>query len=583
MKRIALFLLTTLSAYSLDYSVHFIGLHDPEALKCVKAASSLTTLKKRPPASLNALRSRADSDIPDMIKALHSRGYYEARINFRIEEEDGSAQIFVMILPGPVYRVQDVTIEVVSEGKPLICAALDSHTLGIEIGKPAITAKILDGEQKALALLGECGYPLAILEKHEMVADYKTKHFAIDIKIDAGPLLKFGPTSILGDQVTKRRFFENKISWKEGEIYDTRLVEKTQKKLLDTGLFSSVIINHSPEPDGAGELPMRLEVTETKHRSINFGASYQTFFGPGLTFGWENRNVMGMNRRLSLQGDVTAKSHTGTGTFFVPDCWKIDQDYVFQAQAMQESILPYHMMDYSITNRVERRIATQYRVSVGVRLERMMVGKAVKNGTYTLCEVPLYFRWSSTTDLLNPTKGATLEYKAIPSFNLNRTERFYVYNAVNYSFYLPIAGKDFLVLAQQITFDSIISNGLEAVAVPKRILGGSDTQLRGYRYHTVSPLKHHRKPIGGRSGVFYTFEPRFRLSQSIGIVPFFDMGSVSLTSLPKWDEKWYKSVGIGFRYFTFLGPLRFDVAFPLDRRPEIDSFYRILVSIGQTF
>jgi translocation and assembly module TamA len=153
--------------------------------------------------------------------------------------------------------------------------------------------------------------------------------------------------------------------------------------------------------------------------------------------------------------------------------------------------------------------------------------------------------------------------------------------------YFPVVGgrpgKEILVLAQQIMVDSIISTDLDAVPVPKRVLGGSDQDLRGYKYHSVSPLHHHHRPIGGRSAIFYTFETRFRVSSTIGLVPFFDLGSVYLTPFPKMDEKWFKSVGLGFRYFTFLGPLRLDWAFPLDRRKHIDPKYRILFSIGQTF
>jgi translocation and assembly module TamA len=121
------------------------------------------------------------------------------------------------------------------------------------------------------------------------------------------------------------------------------------------------------------------------------------------------------------------------------------------------------------------------------------------------------------------------------------------------------------------------------VPVPKRVLGGTDQELRGYRYKTVSPLGEHHLPKGGQSGIFYTFETRFRVSKSIGLVPFFDIGSVYMTRIPNFRGKWYKSVGLGLRYFTFLGPLRFDIAFPLDRRDGIDPRYRVLVSLGQTF
>jgi translocation and assembly module TamA len=575
----------------LEYAVHFIGLNDAEALKTVKSASFLTTLKNHPPTSLNALRFRVESGIPDMIKALHSHGYYEATVQIRIQEEEDEVLIFVMMLPGPAYLLSEFNVEAFSEGKPFDCPNLQPENLGLELGKPAITVQILDAEDKSISLLGECGHPLAKIESQEMIADYKTKTFAVNLKIEAGPLVKFGETSIKGSANVKKKLFENKIAWKTGEIYDTRLIDKTQQKLLDTGLFNSVIVAHDIKPDAQQELGMRIDATETKHHSVNVGASYETFFGPGLTFGWENRNISGLGRKLTLQGDVTARAHTGTGTFFVPDFWKVDQDYVFQAQSMQESILAYHEQSYSITNRIERRIGTKYRVSMGLKAERLFVTDSVENRPFTLLEVPLYFRWSSANHLLNATRGATLEFKTIPSFNVSHGNWFYLYNSVIYMLYFPVIGgkpgKEFLVLAQQIMVDSILSTNLDAVPVPKRVLGGSDQDLRGYRYHSVSPLRGH-KPIGGRSGIFYTFETRFRVSRTIGLVPFFDFGSVYLTPLPNFHEKWYKSVGLGFRYFTFLGPLRLDVAFPLDRRREnrrkhIDPLYRILFSIGQTF
>jgi translocation and assembly module TamA len=586
LKKLMIMLLPTMVASCLEYAVHFIGLNDPDALETLKSASFLTMLKKQAPTSLNALRFRAESDIPDMIKALHAHGYYDATVEIRIQEEDEEVQIFVMILPGTPYLLTSFKVESFSEGKTLECNNLDPKNLEIEIEKPAITAKILEAEEKAIELLGQCGYPLAKIESQEMVADYKSKTFAATVKIDAGTAVKFGATSVAGNRRVKNKFIENKIVWKEGETYDTRMIDKTQQKLLDTGLFNSIIVAHDIEPNAEKELPMRIDTTETKHRSVNIGASYETFFGPGLTGGWENRNISGLGRKLSLQGDFTAKTHTGTATFFVPDFWKIDQDYVSQAQAMQESIFAFHQQSYSITNRVERRIGTKYRVSIGTKVERVFVTKAVQNGPFTLLEIPLYFRWSSANHLLNATRGATFEFKAIPSINFSDHDWFYVYNSAIYMLYFPVVGgpegKEAVVIAQQFMFDAILSMGVDAVPVPKRILGGSDTILRGYRYHTVSPFQGH-KPKGGRAGIFYTFETRFRVSKTIGIVPFFDFGSVYMTSLPKLHEKWVKSIGLGFRYFTFLGPLRLDLAFPLDRRKHIDPLYRVLFSIGQTF
>ena len=127
-----------------------------------------------------------------------------------------------------------------------------------------------------------------------------------------------------------------------------------------------------------------------------------------------------------------------------------------------------------------------------------------------------------------------------------------------------------------------MSKDLNSVPLSKRFLGGSEQELRGYRYRTVSPLKE-GKPQGGRSAVYFTVETRFRVSKKVGLVPFFDLGNVYNSIFPKIRGKWYKSTGLGLRYFSFMGPFRLDFAIPLDRRKGIDPLYRILVSIGQTF
>lgn len=576
MRAYFLFLLTpvVLCAGAIDYEVHFSGIDDPETLETVRGAAFLTTLKEKKPISINALRYRAESDIPDILKAMSSRGYYDATAEVQIVEREDEVDVFVKVQPGPVYTIESFDVSAV--------IPFSARELGIKLHTPALAVEIIDAELKALTLLSECGYPLATVSERKIVADYKTKTVTVQLSIAAGEKSLFGSTTIYGAPRVKKELFENKMSWRESDVYDTRMVDTTQKKLLDTGLFSSVMISHEDTLNSQEELAMRIEATETKHKNINVGASYQTFFGPGLTFGWENRNVSGMGRTLSLKGDVTAQNHTGTATFFVPDWWKVDQDYVFQAQILQESVYTYHEHSYSLTQRLERRIDTRYRVSIGMELERLLVTNSVANGTFSLLEIPLYFRFSSASDLLDPTGGATLVVQLTPALNFSDLNRYYLDTFVSYAYYKQVTRTNFFVLASLISAEMILSDHLSAVPVPKRVLGGTDEDLRGYRFKTVSPLDGH-KPIGGRFGLFYTLEGRFRISRTIGIVPFFDLGQVELSSFPKWNEKWYKSVGIGLRYFTFLGPIRLDLAFPLDRRKHIDSRYRLLVSIGQTF
>ncbi len=572
-------------AAGISYNVEFEGLSDSRTLKEIKLASNLTSLKKRPPASINALRYRAESDIPELIKVLQAHGYYEARVHIQIQEINKEINVYVIIDPGPRYHLElfDVHLYCESAEEPNDCCSISYGDIDVQLNKPAQTTAILDAELKVLQRLSECGYPLVKIENREVIVDGLTKGVRVTLGVKTGKKAEFGPTTIVGTTKVKPLFLKQKKEWKEGEPYDSRLVEKTQNSLIETGLFSSVLITHEETLSSNGEIPIKIEVSETKHKSVNVGVSYQTVFGPGVTFGWANHNVGRMGRTFSFQGDVTRISQTGSATYLHPDFNRIGQDMIAQAEAAHEALpKAYSMRSYSLMDRFERQFNRRLRGSAGIRGERLYVTESAQNGNFWLLEIPMYLRWSSANSLLNPTRGATLEYILTPAVNVAAAKDVYLLQEFIESAYLSLDEKSRVVLAEKVTYGFILSNGLTAIPLCKRFLGGSEQDLRGYRYHTVSPLIDD-KPIGGRSAIYISLESRFRVTETIGLVPFFDMGSVWTTEYPTKHGKWFKSVGLGFRFFTFMGPFRADLAFPLDRRKEIDPVYKVLVSIGQMF
>lgn len=572
-------------AAGIPYEVDFEGLHDSVTLKTIKSVSQLVTLKKRAPASVNALRYRAEADVPEILNVLHAHGYLEATVNVRVEEDFNQILVIVSIKPGPVYKIGSYDIELycVTPEHPMSCSQVQLKNLGISIDKPAIAQKIVDAEMRILRLLSECGYPLAKIDKRETTANGETKTVAIELGVQTGPLCQFGPVKIQGITTVQEKLIRRKMQWREGQTYNAILVESTQKALMDTGLFSSILITHGQTPDEQKALAMTIEVTETKHRSVNVGVFYQTYYGPGATFGWENRNIHGLGRKLSLQGDVTKRSHSGLATYLVPDFWRVGQNFIWQAQAYHESITAYSERSYTLTSRLERTFSKRLQGSIGLEGERLYVTDSADNGNFWLIELPIYLRWSTANSPLNPTKGATFEYYLTPSANMTIASDFYIMQEVIHTHYLPVTSNDFLVFAQRFTFGTMWSKSREVIPLSKRFLASTENELRGYRYKSVSPLNHHHKPLGGRSALYYTFEARFRLTQSIGLVPFFDFGNVWSERFPTLKGKWLKSIGIGARYFSFMGPFRLDVALPLDRRKHLDPRYQIYLSIGQTF
>ena len=90
------------------------------------------------------------------------------------------------------------------------------------------------------------------------------------------------------------------------------------------------------------------------------------------------------------------------------------------------------------------------------------------------------------------------------------------------------------------------------------------------------------EPTGGRSLIEVGAEMRIKVTDTIGIVPFIDGGNVYESPTLDFSEELRWGAGIGARYYTGFGPLRVDVAVPLNKRPG-DASWQLYISIGQAF
>lgn len=577
----------------LAYKVKIVDSPSGTLTKALLAVCQLKNLRHYTPSSIQALRYLAQQDLPEMEKVLKAHGYYEAAVFVEIVPQKSEIEVLFFIAAGDLYTFGDTRIEIV----PATDAATSTESVRAELqqlkslslvrgtlvrGTPALSEKIKLSELTILDSLATHGYPLAKIVKSEFLADYPTKKLETIFFVETGPLCKFGDLAIEGLCSVHPRFVKRKQEWTPGDLYNYQEVEKTQNELIESGLFSSVLITPAAQPSNLDVLPLQLTVMENRHKTLSLGATYQTALGPGVVFGWENRNVAGMGRKLSIQGDVSFEVQSGTISYLFPDCICKDVDYGWEGVAMHLEIEPFSERSYSLTQQFSALWNQNFRLSAGLEAERLFVTESVQNGDFWLLEAPLFLSWSNANSLLNPTQGNWIKLTATPSFNFDAKIYPYLQTELSYSCYFPCNRSHSIVIAQKFVLGTTWSRTLSTLPVPKRFFGGSEEDLRGYQYYTVSPLLD-GKPEGGRSAIFYSLELRLRLSQTIGVVPFFDLGNVFLTQLPSFKGKWLKSAGLGIRYFSFLGPIRLDLGFPLNPRPGLDKFCRALISIGQAF
>jgi translocation and assembly module TamA len=553
---------------ALSYDVQFVGIEDGPALESLRDASTLVSLQSRPPASINGLRYRISSDLPDLVKVLHAYGYYDAVITPEMQGTE-FIQVILHIDSGVQYMLSSFT-------------ALHSPVpFTPAVNVPAISTEIVNTELDLLAKLADSGYPLANVEKRSVTVDVKEKQVHATTLVQEGPYAKFGPLSINGLRKVKEDYLLSKVSWKEGAVYHSTNVEETQKKLLDTNLFSSVMITHDETVNEDGRLPMKMQLVEAKNRRFSIGLFYATVDGFGGNFSWAHRNLQGRGEQLTIDGEFSTRYLAGSVVYRKPEFFRPDQVYRALAEFERERIPPYIAINYRAANFLERKFGKKSTFTVGLEVEHMNVFHSANNGIYLFADLPLQFCYMNADDLLNPTKGFTIVYQLSPYQSLFSQNVHFFKQRFTTTFYLPMRRR--FVWAARAQFGSILGEAQSNIPLPILFLGGSEDDLRGYRYMTVSPVNSQNQPLGGRSAIFCSLEARLRLSEFLGLVPFADVGTVSFNQLPDFTTKWFKSVGIGARIFTFFGPLRLDVGFPLDRRKNIDQAYRIYGSVGQAF
>jgi translocation and assembly module TamA len=115
--------------------------------------------------------------------------------------------------------------------------------------------------------------------------------------------------------------------------------------------------------------------------------------------------------------------------------------------------------------------------------------------------------------------------------------------------------------------------------------GGSGT-VRGFRYQSVGPQfstngVQSGVPEGGTTLRVLNLELRQRIGTHFGFVAFVDEGGVS-QSARLLSGAFRVGVGAGARYYSPIGPVRFDIALPAHRQGKDDSF-EVYIGLGQAF
>jgi translocation and assembly module TamA len=579
----------------LNYTVTLTVQGDNAKVKeAMERTSSLLADKERPVSGSLGLISKARSDREQLIAALFELARYDGLVDITIQGRPideippdakfgaGPVPVTVTIHPGHVYTLGDVALAGDAAG-------LDAAEFGLVPGGDAGSLVVLRAESNVVRRLRSEGRPLAKVTNREVIADHDTRTLDVKLTLEAGPVATFGTVTVDGAKTVDADFIAYMADLPAGRTYSPQDIDDARDRLVNLGVFASVTVTEADKLAPDGSIPIKIDVSERKHRYYGFGATISSTEGAGIEGYWGHRNLFGHAEQLRIEGKV---ANIGNRTDFAeltygakilfekPGVIGPNSRFFTGLEGLKDNPDAYDSSIVKFNAGVAYDLTKKQSVSAEVAVEYGDVEDYYGRNTYLLVSVPLQYVYDNRDDKLNPTSG----YRALafvqPAHDFLDGVTFVKMRAEGSAYY-SFDKENAVIAAGRLAVGSIVGASLLDVPANHRFYAGGGGSVRGYPYQGIGPKAPNGDPIGGLSVVEGSAELRIAVTETISVVPFVDAANVSENEFPSLDDI-RVGAGVGVRYMTPFGPLRIDGAIPLNRYPG-DPNFGIYAGIGQAF
>ena len=585
------------AADPVSYTVNFIPSGDGALDSLLRQTSALVAVQKKLPAGPFALIGRARADARQFAVVLHSLGYDGGSVEITIGGEALSDPALLDMLTA-LPQGRSVAVRIAPhQGAQFRLGKVETPGLPpgfvappmVQPGQAALAAPILAAAPALRTALHNAGYAFAEVSQPWAVARPAARRLDVTYTITPGPRVRIGPVSFEGLTRTNADFLRRHIALKPGQPYSDTSLALARDSLLGLGVFASV----TPVPAGRaaadGEVPVVFRVVPQKRHAVTLSALYATDTGLTLGTSWEDRDVFTHAERLKFTAAGNGLVATGTrapgydlkAVFAKPDFIARGQMLSVSLEALNESLTAYSRKALLGGVALSRALGAHLSVTYGPQFISEVVRQQGVNRDYALAQAPVTFTYSTADNLLEPTSGVNASITVTPTLPTAGAGKPFVIGQASVAVYLPVepAGRGVLALRGQA--GSIQGASVFQVPPDQRFYAGGSGTVRGYTYQTIGPLFPDDAPEGGLAMDAVSVEFRQRVGKSFGVVPFIDAGQVNAGSRPFAGTP-RVGAGLGLRYYTSIGPIRLDLAFPFTRVAGSGAF-ALYVGLGEAF
>ncbi len=592
-------------------------------------------------------RAAFDEDVDRLRALYYDRGFLTVQVSEPLVEltpDREHIDITIPIKEGPRYRVGRVRISEVdadgNEVEPLPGRRALREQIHLNPGDWFSRSIIAQDLMDVTTYYRDRGYAkVEMTPNTELNGERNVVHIVVSIQ--RGPIVYIQRINIKGNSKTRDAVLRREAMIVEGARYNQTAVQESKQRMLALGYFESVDVS---EEDGSApdRMVVNFEVAEKPTGTFQVGAGFssqETFL---FTAQIQQQNLFGRGQSLSLNLQLSGIRQMAQLQIAEPYLYGTNYSLAISGFKMLRQLQDYNRdstgMDITLGAPIMPRIFKNYlRTFLTYHLENVEIlsstGGLIGSGAGQLFNINqisplanlfqdglistlrLSVSWDSRDNRLFPTKGLYTTASTEVSSTLLGSVRNYIRHTVNARFYYPLFGS--FVAKLNTNWGLITAPDGQAVPIFERYYLGGIFDLRGYNIQAIGPragvpaftspnagANARGRNLGGNMELYYNFEIEFPIVQSIGIrgVVFHDAGNTwnlhdpFCKELPKvtMDDpastpcgvdllNLRTSVGAGFRWFSPMGPLRFEWGFPINRRPAYEDFVNFQFTVGNAF
>lgn len=555
------------------------------------AALSVATLLEGENPTPQSLLAAAQADYARLIAVLYDGGRFAPVVSIKIDGRE-AAEMSPFEAPRAINTIR-VTVEPNGRftfGRAEIAPLAEGTEIPetFRVGERAGTAPVRAAVSAGIDGWRDTGHAKAELASQQITADHPNRELDVVLRLAPGPKLRFGDIVVTGNDRVRRTRIREIAGIPQGAVFDPEEITDAERRLRRTGVFGSVAISEADRPNADGTLDLAVQVAEQKSRRFGFGAEVSTQEGGRLSAFWLHRNLFQGAERLRVEGEVSGIGSSDNGldyslqlTYGRPATFTPDTEFFLTAGIEHLEEPGFTSDQANISAGLSHRFSDQLEGSFSLGYRYIDTVDAFGEREFSLLTASVSATYDTRDDTLNPTGGYFLTATGTPFLGLDDTESGFRLTS-DARTYFGFGTDDRFVLAGRAQIGSVWGPSLSETVPDYLFYSGGGGTVRGQEYQSLGVTTAQGEFTGGQSFAAASLELRAGITDSIGVVGFYDAGFITEESGFAGDSDWHAGAGVGLRYNTGIGPIRVDVATPVsgDEAGQSVQFY---IGIGQAF